>query len=113
MTDIFENPYALSIAFAASDNITEIEDTLYNTPFEMLNAVWGAVDGHGTDVFHAMDVSASDIIREEHADSECENEEHDHDETSECGEHYIRAYICHGTDEPVYLFTAEMICIFF
>ncbi|MBR5313281.1 MAG: YfhO family protein [Clostridia bacterium] len=101
---VFENPYVLSIAFVASEDITKIGDSIYRTPFEMLNAVLNTADGHGTEIFQALEVSTSDIIREEHTHSECENEEHDHDEISECGAHYIRSYICHGTDEPVYLY---------
>jgi len=101
---VFKNPYALSIAFAVSEDITEIGEAFYNTPFDMLNAVYSMADGYGTNMFHALDVLASDVIREEHAHSECENQEHDHDETSKCREHYIRSYICQGIDEPVYLY---------
>ena len=43
--DIYLNPYALSLAFGASDGIKELDIYQYGAPFESLNALVGAIGG--------------------------------------------------------------------
>lgn len=90
---VFENPFALSIAFTVNEDIFKIGDTLYYTPFETLNDVFKAAAGQDTNVFGFLDVSVSDIDKNEHIH-----------EDIECEEHHTRSYICIGTGEPVYLY---------
>lgn len=90
---VFENPFALSIAFTVNEDIFKIGNTLYCTPFETLNDVLKAATEQDTNVFGFLDVSVSDIVEDEHSR-----------EDIECGEHHTQSYICIGTGEPVYLY---------
>ncbi len=43
--DVYENPYALSLAYGVSSNVNEFDFSRYNTYFEKLNALVGALCG--------------------------------------------------------------------
>lgn len=42
---IYENPYALSLAYAADAGVLDFEITDYESPFELINALSGAISG--------------------------------------------------------------------
>ncbi len=55
---IYENPYALSLAYAASMKAAELDVTDYESPFELMNALVGAVTGSDDDLplFNKIDI---------------------------------------------------------
>lgn len=48
---IYENPYALSLAYAANQAVLDFEITDYESPFELVNALTAALSGNTKELF--------------------------------------------------------------
>ena len=107
---VFENPYELSIAFAAHKNTLEIDSDQYENPFDLLNAICCKTSGQEHKLFHPSVVTLSYATYELQLPLEngymCEHEGHNHTEWS--GEEYIkehsRTYVGYGNGEFLYMY---------
>ncbi|MBQ4064890.1 MAG: YfhO family protein [Clostridia bacterium] len=57
---IYENPYALSLAYAADKMAAELDVTNYESPFELMNALVGALvgDADGIEIFNEIPIKS-------------------------------------------------------
>ncbi len=60
---IYYNPYALSLAYAASNDAAELEITDYESPFELMNALTASIIGSDSDIeiFKQLDLLSTDF----------------------------------------------------
>ncbi len=60
---IYENPYALSLAYAAATDVLDFEITDYESPFELINALSTALSGSSEEltVFNKLDLNHSEF----------------------------------------------------
>ena len=60
---IYYNPYALSLAYAASSDAAELEITDYESPFELMNALTASIIGSDSDIeiFKQLDLLSTDF----------------------------------------------------
>lgn len=106
---VFENPHALSLAFAAHEDILNIDHTIYDNPFNFLNSLVTAMVGHDADVFHAFTV----VLADENYEIlfPIDDDEHEHianniteEHSDQCLHQYQVTYIGYGTGDFVYMY---------
>ncbi|MCI9449961.1 MAG: YfhO family protein [Clostridiales bacterium] len=103
--ETYENPYALSVAFAASSLISDIDisEEEYDTPFDVMNAVYGAICGDfGIKVWEKQKIEET-----LHSDCTVLNVQDNHTGYEKSGENSSPSMtyrVKPNTDSPIYMY---------
>lgn len=104
---VFENPYALSMAFAADEKILGMNPTIYSNPFEFMNALLSAAVGRNSEVFSPFDVTLAGEDYEVSFPIDDDEYEHKEEHLEHCSHYSQTTYICYGTGDFVYMYVPE------
>ena len=59
----YYNPYALSVAYAVDSSVDDIDLSIYDTPFEVMNALIGRMTGEGNvEIFKKLEIADTELV---------------------------------------------------